>query len=1214
MSGDWRTWLGKFMLSIALGGVTVPCGETIVSAQIIPDETLGAKSSVVTPDNIKGLESDRISGGAARGSNLFHSFREFNIGEGRGGYFENPAAIENIFSRVTGSNPSEIFGTLGVLGNANLFFLNPNGILFGPNASLDVRGSFLATTADSILFPDGNQFNATNPEAPPLLTVNVQQPIGLEFEGREGIISHQGNLDVEPGQNLALVGGDVTLDGGSLIAPGGRVELGGLSAAGEIGMNADGSLSFSEGMERADVTLTNAADVIVGAAGGGSINVNARNLELSGGELGASNLRAGIAADSGSSTAQAGDITLNATDSITVSQGSGIANQVASTGVGNSGRINITTANLSLTEGSVVNATTFGQGDGGAITINASETISADGEDRDGFPSGIGSQVAGVGNSGGINITTANLSLTQGGQVSASTFGQGDAGSITINASETVSFEGVGSNGLPSAAFSSIEAGAEGNSGGIEITTGSLSVVDGARLIASTFGQGDAGSIKINASKTVSFDGASPNGIPSLAFSNVSSEAQGNGGNIEITTSSLSVTNGAQISASTFGRGNAGGVIIHADTVSFDESFAFSQVAGTGEGKSGSIEITTGSLSVTNGAQLIANTLGQGDASSVKINARDTVSFDGFNERFPLAISGVATSVESGAVGKGGNIDITAGSLFMTNGAQISSSTDGQGDAGSVRINVHDTVSLDGVGSNGLSSAAFSSIGAGGVGKGGNIDIIADSLFITNGAGLVVSNLGRGDAGDVTIHAKSRVSLDGVGSNGFPSAVFSSVAEDPAGSLENPIGNGGDIQIATDLLTVTNGARLAASTVVGQGDAGGITIEAREISFDGVGSDGPSGAFSAVGSEAVGNGIGINITTESLSLKNGAVLSSSTRGQGDGGNIILNTNTLEALNGGQIITTSFSSNEAGNITLKVTDSITLSGSDPTFFERLAQFDENVEDVVIGVSPNSGLFANTEAGSTGNSGSIFIDPNSVIIRDGAQIAVNSDGSGVGGEINLQADSLTLDRGKITAETASNQGGNINLTLSDLLTLRNNSQITTTAGTNQARGDGGNITIDAPFIIAFPNEDSNIQADAFEGDGGNIRINTNGIFGIEFRDEATSLSDITASSEFGQQGEVEINTSAIDPTRGLNNLPQEAVEAEVAQSCQTVGGKSTLEFFDIGRGGLPPNPDDLFTSETVIAEWIPLDLAEDQTLNEVVSQKEFTTTTLLQLSCH
>ena len=195
-----------------------------ITAQIIPDNTLGNESSVVTPETIKGIDSERISGGAVRGSNLFHSFQEFNIGEGRGGYFENPAVIENIFSRVTGSNPSEILGTLGVLGNANLFFLNPNGIIFGQNASLDVRGSFLATTADSIVFPDGNRFSAVNPDVPPLLTVNVQQPIGFEFEGREGIITNAADLAVAARQILSLSGSKVTTIG-NLTAPGGKVEL-----------------------------------------------------------------------------------------------------------------------------------------------------------------------------------------------------------------------------------------------------------------------------------------------------------------------------------------------------------------------------------------------------------------------------------------------------------------------------------------------------------------------------------------------------------------------------------------------------------------------------------------------------------------------------------------------------------------------------------------------------------------------------------------------------------------------------------------------------------------------------------------------------------------------------------------------------------------------------------------------------------------------------
>ena len=124
-------------------------------AQIIPDNSLGRESSRAVPDTINNLPSDRITGGAIRGVNLFHSLREFSIPQGRGAYFENPTGIANIFTRVTGGSPSNILGTLGVLGNANLFLINPKGIVFGPNARLDVRGSFLAATADSIVFNNG---------------------------------------------------------------------------------------------------------------------------------------------------------------------------------------------------------------------------------------------------------------------------------------------------------------------------------------------------------------------------------------------------------------------------------------------------------------------------------------------------------------------------------------------------------------------------------------------------------------------------------------------------------------------------------------------------------------------------------------------------------------------------------------------------------------------------------------------------------------------------------------------------------------------------------------------------------------------------------------------------------------------------------------------------------------------------------------------------
>jgi filamentous hemagglutinin family protein len=190
-----------------------------VLAQIIPDGTLGKESSVVTPiaPNTK-----RIDGGAIRGSNLFHSFREFNINSGNATYFSNPASIRTIFSRVTGNNPSLLLGKLGVDGHASLFFINPNGIIFGKNASLDLKGAFIGTNANNISFPDGNNFSATNPQGPPLLTIDTPTPIGLEFASSPGTIINAGNL--QSGTNLSLISGTV-VSSGKLSTPQGNLSL-----------------------------------------------------------------------------------------------------------------------------------------------------------------------------------------------------------------------------------------------------------------------------------------------------------------------------------------------------------------------------------------------------------------------------------------------------------------------------------------------------------------------------------------------------------------------------------------------------------------------------------------------------------------------------------------------------------------------------------------------------------------------------------------------------------------------------------------------------------------------------------------------------------------------------------------------------------------------------------------------------------------------------
>ncbi|MDJ0633537.1 MAG: filamentous hemagglutinin N-terminal domain-containing protein [Xenococcaceae cyanobacterium MO_188.B29] len=215
-------------------------------AQIIPDSSLGAESSVVESNDNR----DTIKGGAIRDANLFHSFQEFNVEALKEAYFNNPDGIANIFSRVTGNNISDIQGVLGVLGNANLYLINPNGILFGENASLDVNGSFFATSADSVLFDNGFEFSAANPDAPPLLTIDI--PIGLRFRDNPGDILNQSNtngvgLAVNQGETIALIGGNVRVENGGIIfAPEGRIELGGLTETGTIAIAENNSFSFPD--------------------------------------------------------------------------------------------------------------------------------------------------------------------------------------------------------------------------------------------------------------------------------------------------------------------------------------------------------------------------------------------------------------------------------------------------------------------------------------------------------------------------------------------------------------------------------------------------------------------------------------------------------------------------------------------------------------------------------------------------------------------------------------------------------------------------------------------------------------------------------------------------------------------------------------------------------------------------------------------------------
>lgn len=368
--------LRYFYLTIASIGFTV----SPAAAQVVPDNTLGAENSRVSRDQIGGLESDRIDGGAIRGSNLFHSFERFNVGEGRGVYFSNPVGIDSIFGRVTGSDVSNILGRLGVIGTADLYLINPNGIVFGENASLDVSGSFTATTSNAIQFGDRGVFDASSPTVPSsLLTIhpsaylfnqpNVGSIINRASTPVDSTSELSFGLFVPPAETLTLLGGDVRLDGGSLTALSGRIEIGAIDDVGRVQVNPNGRLIFPNDLDRADFSLTNSGIITTLGAGGGTIQIHADRLTITQGTI-----AAGIAPGLGSATAQAGDVVLDATGRIRIDQSSGIGNEVLSSrrdgiGNGNSGNIIIRGSSL-LIRDSVLSASTFGQGNSGTVRIN----------------------------------------------------------------------------------------------------------------------------------------------------------------------------------------------------------------------------------------------------------------------------------------------------------------------------------------------------------------------------------------------------------------------------------------------------------------------------------------------------------------------------------------------------------------------------------------------------------------------------------------------------------------------------------------------------------------------------------------------------------------------------------------------------------------------------------------------------------------------------
>ena len=761
--GKFRWWRSLSISIISLLLWSFSEKISVAQMDIKPDSTLGAENSIPETQG----DNTFIEGGASRGINLFHSFEEFNIDEGKAAYFTvGDTAIENIFSRITGSDPSDILGTLGTCISSDcpnakpaaaLYFINPNGIFFGPEASLDLGGSFVATTANAIEFGERGIYGTAPSEiGSDLLTVNpsaflFNQPIAQTLNS----IESRANLSVLENHSLLLVGGrlspnetstgDIVIREGRLRSPGGQIAIGGLTAFGKIELSEESnqlSLIFPDNATRSNFRMTGEVDgfaeLDVTSGNGGNITIHARNIDI----LGGSDVCAGIGSaaacgsqsnNPGSVGSQGGDIRFNASETVRIS-------------------------------------------DPTSVVIN------------DVYPDAVG-------NSGDTIIEGQSLLLMNGGQLSADTSGRGNSGKIIIDIADSVLLQERDSGVF---IFNNVNANAIGSSGGVEITTGSLEVLQGAQIQSLVLGQGTSGGITIRAEKAVVLDGREKNEISSAPSAIASGLFQGTGdrgaagraGDVDIIAGSLSIENRAQILNNTQGVGDAGDISIEVEKdVLLQNSIIITEVTeGSGNGQGGDIQISANSLALRDGSALLADTENIGDAGNIIIDVRDAVLLQGRgpgannpDEDLPSQIS---TTVEEDARGRGGEISISTSSLSVTDSGFISANTFGDGRAG-------------------------------------NIDVQSDTLRIADRALITARSVGTGVAGGVTLNIANTLNLsdggittEALNSSGGNITIRSGDGESAA--ISGVLILEGDSDITTDSLS----------------DGGNITIRMPIVAFD----------------------------------------------------------------------------------------------------------------------------------------------------------------------------------------------------------------------------------------------------------------------------------------------------------------------------------------------------------------------------------------------
>jgi filamentous hemagglutinin family protein len=845
------------------------------AAPITPSGLNTQISAPVTLPN--GQTQYNITGGTrpGGGTNLFHSFGDFNVPTNNIANFLNDSglATSNILGRVTLGNPSIIYGTIqtngpGGFGNANLFLMNPAGFLFGPNATLNVGGMVAFTSADYLKLADGGRFNA-NPNAIPTDILTAAPVASFGFLGSNpGAITVQGSqLSVTPGQSISLVGGNITIQSGTLedgtvrparlSAPGGQINLASVTSPGEILLP---NLQFAPNINgqsftaMGNISLSQGALLDVSADAAGTVRIR-------GGELVIAD--ATISANTGTSNGSplavdinlAGDLTFSDTRDVPAITGT-------SSGFGNAGEVQIVTANVKA-----VQVTTPNPGFTGAPIIDSHS--SSDGR------------------AGDVSISTGNLTVTSPGPkyfIDSGPQGNGHGGDITIIASNHIELKNAYiSTGTQQAEILGLAPST--SSGNLSITVESL----------------QANGAILDTHATTVFE-----------------ETQ-SAGNITLNIRDIYMVN-TQVNATAAGRGGA--ITINADRLITDNTLiqSFNILA-----PGGGISFTGGILELTNGSNWSTSTLGDFKAGDILVNATGHVSLIGITgELGRFNPSGLFSNSLGGAgtQGAAGNIIVTTPRLTMQ-GGRINTSTATSGTGGNVTINAGviemsgefpnpDFGGFFGITNIHPSGIFTQTVGSefcsGPCGNAGNINITTASLQMGAGSQIDSGTTNTGYGGDITIQAANQISMSGTLSDGSPVGVFSrTIGADPGS------GNGGKITLSSgQSVTISDGAAISASSI-GPGNTGNIQINAgntftmtnSSVTTQANQASGgiikittnPSGTVQLTNSsisasvlDGTGGGGSVNIDPQFVILQNSQILAQAV--QGPGGNISITTNLL----------------------------------------------------------------------------------------------------------------------------------------------------------------------------------------------------------------------------------------------------------------------------------------------------------------------------------